>query len=620
MSVPKWKETGGYWEPDHTWMSEDELAKCQRAYDTEDDEFRSPIPTRNVSNGEYTPKPQTKQQKQVEARIKELAETSSKKLGISRRKFLAGTGGMAAALLAMNEVYGKFFNVDSAEMFEPAAFLEHAPPRDLFVVDDQLHFVRGNTSVTVGAPTLRAIAQGPTTPGFPTNPFNPGNLPDEAHHDPYFPWNQALKGLPLTPDTFHIIQFIKDVYFDSQVTVGLISNVTAFVQVQPGTNLPVHNVDDARHGEILTAAQTAAGRNFINDIAASRRAMAHGLLYVGTDNLGYIRYQIENHQPDAWKGYCISHAAKPGRSTPTVPGQSMNNAPLATGPDALMQQWRQDDELVAYPTYDLIAKEHAQRKDQIPGLNCICVHKGLAHGLPDIPENGHPSDLPKACRDWPQLNFITYHSCIKDSFFDYFAWQQIVAAENGVPGSTRTVQGHVVPDISWTTEYAALTGEFKNSYAELGTTFASSIINFPTLWAHLIGQLLLFKGANQIVFGSDSVWYGSPQWQLEAFWRFHIPERIREKWHYPEVSDGAKRKILGLNLAKLYGLSTNVKKYGAVPANYADLMPSQLKFLLEFDNMHIDLTADNMARIKSNYLSMGAEPTNTRYGWVSVSA
>ncbi len=632
MPELKWKETGGEWEPDNTWMTAEELVKCARAYDAEDEEFRSPIPTRNVSNGEYLPKPQTKQQKQVEERIKELADTSSRKLGISRRKFLAGTGGMAAALLAMNEVYGKFFKVDPAELFESAAFAANSLPADLFVVDDQLHFVRGNRSITVGAPQLRAIAQGPTSAafGFPTNPFNPQGFPDEAHQSPYWPWNEALVAEYLADkagyvnaikngDAFHILQFIKSIYLDSQVTVGLISNVTAFVQVQPGTSLPVTNVDEARKGEILTAAQTAAGRNFINDIAGSRRAMAHGLLYVGTDNLDYIRYQLENHRPDAWKGYNISHAAKPGRSAPST-GPGPNTAPLATGPTALMQQWRHDDEQVAYPTYELIAKEAARLKGEIPGLNNICVHKGLAHGMPNIPENGHPADLPKALTDWPQLNFITYHSCIKDSFFEYFAWQRILAAERGEPGSIRVVQGHPVPDIEWTTEYIALTGKFENSFAELGSTFAGAVINFPTVWAHLIGQLLKFKGEDQVVFGSDSLWYGNPQWQLEAFWRFQIPDRIRHKWDYPEVSEGAKRKILGRNLGKLYGLFPQADKYNPVPANFADLMPSQLKTLLEFNNGAPDLTADNFSKIRANYVAMGAEPSNMRYGWVRTTA
>src|ERR1700682_4256081 len=106
---------------DKPWMSSEELAKCSRAYDVDSEDFCSPIPTQNVSNGEYLPKPQSEKQKQVEARIKELGDDASKKLGVSRRDFLASSGGMAASLIAMNDVYGKFFNVDQEEMFEEEA-------------------------------------------------------------------------------------------------------------------------------------------------------------------------------------------------------------------------------------------------------------------------------------------------------------------------------------------------------------------------------------------------------------------------------------------------------------------------------------------------------------------
>jgi len=103
------------------------------------DDFRSPIPTQMVSNGEYMPEPQTQQQKHVEHRIKELADEAAKKLGISRRSFLSQSGGMAASFIAMNEVYGKMFDVSREEMFEPEAYAKSGPPRDLFVLDDQLH-------------------------------------------------------------------------------------------------------------------------------------------------------------------------------------------------------------------------------------------------------------------------------------------------------------------------------------------------------------------------------------------------------------------------------------------------------------------------------------------------
>src|SRR6266404_5362271 len=228
-----WKETGGTWEDDHTLLSEDQLAKCTRAYDAEAEDFPSPVPTRVVSNGEYMPPPQSESQKHVEARLKELADGAAKKLGISRRQFLTSSGGTAAAFLAMNDVHGKFFNVDKEEMFEPAAHAKNAPPKDLFVVDDQLHFVRGTSGI--GAVALRAIAQGPTTAGFTSNPFNPNNVPDE-HGNPWGVWNPALVGLPVTNDMFNIVNFIRSIYFDSQVTVGLISNVTAFVSGPSGTN------------------------------------------------------------------------------------------------------------------------------------------------------------------------------------------------------------------------------------------------------------------------------------------------------------------------------------------------------------------------------------------------
>ena len=112
-----------------------------------------------------------------------------------------------------------------------------------------------------------------------------------------------------------------------------------------------------------------------------------------------------------------------------------------------------------------------------------------------------------------------------------------------------------VPDISWTTEYAILAAPYKNIYAEIGTTWASSVITFPTVAAHILGQLMKFMGPDRILFGSDSVWYGSPQWQIDAFWRFRIPEEMRKKYDYPELTPDAKRRILGLNAAKLYGVT-----------------------------------------------------------------
>jgi len=529
------------------------------------------------------PVPQTEQQRRVEARIEELADTASDKLGISRRAFLRSSGGMAATLLAMNEVFGRFFNVSLIEMFEPAAYAAAAPPRDLFVFDDQLHFVRGSKPSPAG---LRAIAQGPTSaPAVKSNPFNPRGQLDELGQA-WSVWNPALVGLPIDPGYAHITQFIKDVYLDSQVTIGLLSNVTASsVQIEGEKPRAPRNAQEAQRGEVLTAAQTAAARNFINEISGSRRMLCHGLLYVGKGNLDWIQEQTDKNEPDSWKGYNISNAAK-----------------VDNDPNSLMKQWRHDDEEVAYPTFELIQKNYERVKNRKPGFNNICVHKGLAPGPPD-PLRGHPGDLPKAARDWPKLNFITYHACIQPNFFLAETLEAIQADK---------LRGGV-PNISWTTEYAQLVRDLPNCYAEIGTTWASSVVTFPTVAAHIMGQLMKFMGEDRIVFGSDSVWYGSPQWQIEALWRFQIPEALREKHGYPPLTESAKRKILGLTSAKLYGIrAVDPGSYRAVPKDYESKMSKELKTLLEFDK----LTADNMSRMKETYAALSLEPDNIRYGWM----
>jgi hypothetical protein len=81
----------------------------------------SPVPTQVVSNEEFVPPPQAFKQAQVEWLIDRASERLSSKLGIKRREFLKTTGGMALAFLAMNQVFGRFFDVLDAEAAEPQA-------------------------------------------------------------------------------------------------------------------------------------------------------------------------------------------------------------------------------------------------------------------------------------------------------------------------------------------------------------------------------------------------------------------------------------------------------------------------------------------------------------------
>jgi uncharacterized protein len=632
------------------WLSDNQLRRCDPA---EAEPFQAPIPTRMVSNGEYMPHPQTDQQKQVEARVKEIATQASKKLGITRRQFLEGTGGLAASFLAMNEVYGASFNVSEAELFEPAARDENGPPKDLFVLDDQTHIVRS----TMNDPnSLRAIAQGPgsasTAAGFTYNPFNGvgGNAygVDELG-SPWTPWNptQLLPDSPLNagpPTTlageFHLGKYIERMYLEAQTTVSVVSNANFALFTPPGSTVPqaVNNIHDSLINEILTGWQTAQCRDFINRLAGSTRALAHAQLYPGPGNLNdplfgdYTQWQVENMRPDSWKGYNVADAA-------------------SSGPGATFGQWRLDDEVIAYPMYQIIANNKHLLKTH-PGFFNMCIHKGLSPS-PDFtvatnntPQFGNPDDMVKVASDWPQFNWIIYHSGIRPAFWVLQSLQDIENLTGAMQPTTLTdSDGHTVPNIRWSTQLAQIaagkyvagaeptstspssTRRLPNVYAELGTTMASMIVTFPTVWAHLIGQLLYYMGEDNIVFGSDSMWYGGPQWQIEALWRFQMPERIAEKWDYPEVTHTAKRKILGLNSARLYGLPAATFRYkqGGLP-NYAsapELQPGgAMDQVLMGPGYPVpivpasSLPEDRFSRLKRWMDDVALRRSNTRHGWI----
>jgi uncharacterized protein len=630
MANEEWNEIGKRWKED-PWLDEEELATCAKADLAEP--FRGPVPTQLVSNGEFSPVPQTETQRRIEDRIRATTAEAADRLGVGRRRFLQTSGAMAASFLAMNEAFGaQFFTVAAAEVYEKAAYDKNALPKDVFILDDQLHVVRSSAVVPV-APVLRAYAQGPTSK-FPVNPLNPTMMPDETGN----PWtilNPALVGRPVGPENFQLIQFIKDVWLDSQTHVGVISNAPTV----GGAPFELRNVEEAQQGMLVSASQGAAARKFINEVAGSQRCLLHGHLFLGKGNLHWMEYQIENNQPDSWKGYNIALAAK-----------------ADTNPETLMGSWRHDDEKVAYPTWELISKYAKKMKATRPGLHNICVHKGLAPGLPPRPENGHPGDLPKVARDFPNLNFITYHS----AYMPVFAGETHVALQKG-----KLREG--VPDIEHTTLYAQLVKDLPNCYAEIGATFGMMVITFPTVCAHVLGQLLKYLGEDRILWGSDSVWWGSPQWQLEAFWRFQIPETIRQKYGYPQLTEKAKRKILGLNASRIFGISPDVRRYRAMPKDYEKKMSPDLLRLWDYPQTVADFPPqpgtvnapkgaggppggpggppgapggpapgkgaagpggapagkgaaapqiDDLGKMKAAYEELGPAPSNTRYGWI----
>jgi predicted TIM-barrel fold metal-dependent hydrolase len=168
-------------------------------------------------------------------------------------------------------------------------------------------------------------------------------------------------------------------------------------------------------------------------------------------------------------------------------------------------------------------------------VRIICSHKGLS----DMVDNGSPRDIGPCAKAFPDLNFLVYHSGFEG-----------VAADEG-PYTEQT------PDLGInrliTTARENGIGHGGNIYAELGTTWFC-LVKRPVEAAHVLGKLLLAFGADNVLWGSDSVWYGPTQPVIDAFKAFSIPDDMREKYGYPELTAEVKAKILGRNACRVYGI------------------------------------------------------------------
>jgi predicted TIM-barrel fold metal-dependent hydrolase len=77
----------------------------------------------------------------------------------------------------------------------------------------------------------------------------------------------------------------------------------------------------------------------------------------------------------------------------------------------------------------------------------------------------------------------------------------------------------------------------------------------PLEAAHVLGKLLVALGPERILWGTDSIWYGSPQPLVDAFRAFRIPEALQERYGYPPLDAETKERILSLNARRVYDIS-----------------------------------------------------------------
>jgi uncharacterized protein len=354
-------------------------------------------------------------------------------------------------------------------------------------------------------------------------------------------WNKELAGKPQTVDDLKYPNWFKEIYLDSDTKVALISG-------SPSEEL---------RDWFLTNDMKVDARTRVNQAAGSRRCLSHAIFTPGYPGwIDEVDRAIATLKPDSWKGYTV------GDNT---------NKQLSQHP------WRMDDEKLVYPFYEKILKA---------GYDIVCVHKGLyapsvAQQFPQLTAYANVDDVGKAAKDWPQIRFVIYHSA--------YRWV------GGKPEDA-WAQFEQTGRLEWTSDLAEIPAKYgvSNVYGDLGQLFAMTAVVEPRLCAALMGMLVKGLGADHVVWGTDALWTGSPQWQIEGLRRLEIAEDMQKKFGYPVLgaADGpVKRAIFGENSARLY-------RYDIKKAAWRD---------------------DRFAAIKTDYERAGRDPSNLRYGFVAPS-
>ena len=351
-------------------------------------------------------------------------------------------------------------------------------------------------------------------------------------------WNPELINKPQTIDDLKFNNYFKEIFLDSDTKIALISSAPS----------------DVPQDWFLTNEMTAQTRTQVNDKAGSKRMFSHAIFTPGQPGWMDSLDAALALKPDSMKGYTIGDN---------------------THKDTSRYPWRLDNEKLVYPAYEKIAAA---------GIKNICIHKGL---FPPSMEVAFPglrgyvdvSDVGQAAKDWPQLNFVIYHAGYRH-------------AGGGDPAEAMAEFDRTGRS-AWFSDLAELPEIYNvnNVYADLGQLFANSTVAQPRLAAALMGMLIKGMGVDHVVWGTDAVWTGSPQWQIEGLRRLEIPEDMQKKFGYAPLGAAAgpvKTAIFGGNSARIYNFEKHAEAH----------------------------SKDRFADMRDLYDQSGPARSNLRYGYI----
>lgn len=521
-----------------------------------------PLDVRPYSNGEFFPPAPTKQQKLIMELANQESERLRRKMGMSRRQFVRTAAAYTVGLWAINQVglrFGRDARADNTETLDACdlewesatgnATLANLPGE--FVFDIQSHHIDVDGLWRVRNPAFHAFFATVWSQSGPTG-GTPGMRPDGTIRGFGAGEIDPIANL----SRYH---YIKELFLDSATTMTVLSAVPSSPENQP---LP-----------IIEAAESIG---IINELAGgTQRSVMHAFVMPNRGSFGttsiaaapdplFMQEEFDTMNEIAelygpsgtnvfrgWKTYC----------------------PWGDVPDA--SGWLFTDRVG-----ELFIEQVRHCGDAYGVPKLIATHKGF--WLPGFDQRGaRPVDIGPAASQNPDIDFIVYHSGydIGDSQGPYPTDNVVTRTGRGIDSLIKSLI-----DNNWDAAQFIPAGKkfgnVPNVYAELGSVW-SGVMSDQYEGAHVLGKLIRYVGPKRVVWGTDSLWGGSPHGmivRLREFPRENETEAwaiLQNEYGLPYGLDGdvddptvkatdpartIRNGILGRNAAVPYGIDPDAQR------------------------------------------------------------
>lgn len=475
--------------------------------------YQPPVWLGDLSNGEYY-LPQGEKERKMQELILQRCDENARKKGMDRREFIGSAMGMATTLSVLNMAAGCGDKDGMMDRDKMDRLMDQAGKGNYGGNGGTQNSM--SSAMTEGGtggssrPPIGRLADG----GFVVTPeaCMDETLADKVFATEYFILDfqthhtrDGMPGLCLTGEPGATCTspdtYVKYIFEQSETTVAVLSGLPSMINQTTNDLTGFRNVD-------MRESRDRINKAAMLNAEAGERMIAHCQISPKNNPDANARMMEENkrvYDTRGWKCY-----------PPTEGGWFLHEN------DAFIKTARE------------------------LGEPLVCAHKGFPfQGWSRAHANPMP-DVAEVAKRYPDVTFVIYHSAY-DSAHTETEYNPDPNPEDG--GTDRLAK--VVSE-------AGLTN--KNVYAEMGSAWAIAMRD-PVQAQHYVGKMLKYVGIDRLVWGSECVWYGCPQNQIDAMKVFRISDEFQEKYGYPEFTDEIRRKVFGLTGAKLYRVDPDKCRY-----------------------------------------------------------